>query len=57
MHVEMGLNAAFSKNRGLYYVHIFETDTRFVIRFPDVEVGGIMIGERTLSLSGRGYIL
>ena len=57
MHVDMGLNAAFSKNHGLYHVHIFKTGTRFVIRFPDVEVGGIMMGDRTLGLSGKGFIL
>jgi hypothetical protein len=57
MHVDMGLNAAFSKNYGLYYVHIFATNTQFVLRFPEIEVGGLMLGDRTLALAGKGYVL
>lgn len=57
MHVDLGLNAAYSKNYGLYHVHIFATGTRFVIRYPDLEVGGVMFGSRTFSVLGKGFIL
>jgi hypothetical protein len=57
MHVDLGLNAAYSKNYGLYHVNIFATNTKFVLRFPDLEVGGVMFGDRTFGLKGKGFIL
>ena len=56
MHVDLGLNAAYSKNYGLFHVRIFESNTHFVIKYPDLEVGGIMFGDRTLKLKGKGFV-
>lgn len=47
MHVDLGLNSAYSKCCDYYYVNFFETGTKYVVRFPDLEVGGIMFGDRT----------
>ncbi len=57
MHVDMGLNAAYSKSYGFYHVRIFATDTHFIIKLPDLEFCGVMFGERSLRVVGKAFVL
>ena len=52
----MGLNAAYSKSYGFYYVKIFATNTNFIIKLPDLEFCGVMFGDRSLKVVGKSFI-
>lgn len=52
----MGLNAAYSKSYGFYYVKIFATNTNFIIKLPDLEFCGVMFGDRSLKVVGKAFI-
>jgi hypothetical protein len=56
MHVDLGLNSAYSKISYYFTVKIPKSKTEYVIRLADVEMGGISFGERTLRLTGRGFV-
>lgn len=56
MHVDLGLNSAYSKLSSLFTVKIFKTKTEYAIKLPDVELGGVMFGERTMRLVGKGFV-
>lgn len=38
-------------------VKIYETNTEYIIKMPDLELGGIMFGSRTLKMTGKGFVL
>ena len=56
MHVDLGLNSAHSKISSYFIVKFFKSNREYVIRFADVEMGGISFGERTMKLVGRGFV-
>jgi len=54
--VDMGLNSAYSKLTNWINVNIFTTSTFYLVKMPDVELGGLMYGNRTLKVVNRGYV-
>jgi hypothetical protein len=42
---------------GPFRVKIYSNNTDYLIKFPEVELGGVMFGDRVLRPSGRGYVL
>lgn len=44
MHVDLGLNSAHSKISSYFIVKFFKSNREYVIRFADVEMGGISFG-------------
>jgi hypothetical protein len=56
MHVDMGLNSAYSKMSSYFNVKISSSKTEYIIRLPDVELSGISFGDRTLRLASRGFV-
>lgn len=52
----MGLNAAYSKSYGFYYVKIFASKRNFIIKLPDLEFCGVMFGERSLKVCGKSFV-
>lgn len=57
MHIDLGLNAAYSKIFSPITVKIFHTNTEYRVKLPDLEIGGVMFGDRTVKLVGRSYII
>ena len=55
--VDVGLNSAHTKMPGPIKVKIYQNNTEYIIRLPDIELSGVMFGDRSLYLSGRGYVL
>lgn len=51
------MNSAFTKIPTAFTIKIFENNCEYSIRYPDVEVGGIMFGNRTLNNFGKSYVL
>jgi len=51
------MNSAFTKFPTAFTIKIFENNREYIIRYPDVEVGGIMFGDRTLKNVGKSYVL
>lgn len=56
MHIDMGLNSAHSKVSSHFTVKIYKTKTEYTIKVPDVDMGGIMFGDRTFKLAGKGFV-
>jgi hypothetical protein len=54
--VDMGLNAAYSKVNNWFNLNIFSTSSQYKIKVPDLELGGLMYGNRTLKFTQRGYL-
>jgi hypothetical protein len=54
--VDLGMNSAFTKFPSIFTIKIFENNREYSIRYPDVEVGGIMFGDRTLKNFGKSYV-
>lgn len=55
--VDVGLNSAHTKIPSVIKVKIYENNSEYIIRMPDIELSGIMFGDRGLYLSGRSYVL
>jgi len=55
--VDLGMNSAYTKFLTPFIVKIYHTNTEYIIRYPDVEVGGIMFGDRTARVVGKAYCL
>lgn len=55
--VDIGLNSASTKVPAPFFVSIPGSGAEYMLRLPDIEVGGIMFGERSLRLAGRGFVL
>lgn len=51
------MNSAFTKFPTAFTIKIFESNREYCVRYPDVEVGGIMFGDRVLKNVGKGYVL
>lgn len=54
--LDMGLNSAYSRVNSWFYLKIFPTNSSYKIKIPDIELGGLMYGSRTLKLAHRGYV-
>ena len=52
----MGLTSAYSKVTSWFHLHLFNNNTRYKIKSPDLELGGLMYGARTLKFAFRGYV-
>ena len=55
--VDVGLNSAQTKWPTPVKVKIFQNNTEYLVRMPEIELGGIMFGDRALLLTGKGYAL
>jgi hypothetical protein len=38
-------------------VKLFNSDSEFIIKVPNLEVGGVMLGDRSIKLIGKGFVL
>lgn len=56
MHVDMGLNSAYSKVSSYFTVKIPKSKTEYIIKLADVELGGVSFGDRTFRAVGRGFV-
>lgn len=52
----MGLNAAYSKVNNWFHLNILPSKSQFKIKVPDIELGGLMYGNRTLKFAQRGFV-
>lgn len=55
--IEVGLNVAYFKFHSLLVVKIPKTNSEYYIKVPNLEVGGVMLGDRTIKLVGKGFVL
>ena len=54
--LDMGLNTAYSKVNNWFHLQIFKTNSQYKIKVPDVELGGLMYGNRTFKLAQKGFV-
>lgn len=54
--VDMGLNSAYSKVSNWLQVKIFKTKTEYFVKIPDVELGGLAYGVRTLKITNKCFV-
>ena len=55
--VDIGLNSANTKFPSHFKVKIYQNNTEYLVKLPEIELSGIMFGDRGLLLSGKGYVL
>lgn len=55
--LDMGLNTVYSRVPCWMHAKIPSTKTEYIVRLPEVELGGLLYGDRTLKLHNKGYIL
>lgn len=55
--IEIGLNTACSKVSNFFTAKIFKTKTHYTIKLPEVEVNGLLYGNRTMRTVNRGFVL
>ena len=51
------MNSAFTRFPSCFTVKMFEGGRHYIVRYPDIELGGIMFGDRILKLVGKSYVL
>ena len=52
----MGLNSAYSKITQLIHIKFPGLKTHYIVKLPDVEVGGLMLGDRTYHTVSKGFV-
>lgn len=52
----MGLNSALSKVNNWFHLNLFQTKSNYKVKVPDLDLGGLMYGDRTLKFVNRGFI-
>ena len=53
----MGLNSAYSRIPSCLALKLHPSEKVYKIKMPDVELGGLVYGKRTLRLAGKGYVV
>ena len=56
VHIDMGLNSAYSKVIGLFNFRFPGLKTHYIVKLPDVQVGGLIMGDRTYHLVSKGFV-
>ena len=57
VNVDVGLNSAHTKLPNPIRVKIFKNNTEYIIKLPELDLSGIMFGDRMINLAGTGYAL
>ena len=55
--IDMGLNSLNSFINHWLRAKVYSTNTEYLIKIPDVNMEGIMYGNRTYKVTGKGFIL
>jgi hypothetical protein len=53
----MGINSAYSKIPSCLGLRLHHSGKVYKIKMPDVDLGGLVYGKRTLRLGGKGFVL
>jgi hypothetical protein len=53
----MGINSAYSRIPSSLGLKLHPSGKTYKIKMPDVELGGLVYGKRTLRLAGKGYVV
>ena len=57
MLVDVGLNSAHMKTSTPVKVKIYDNKTEYIIKWPELNMGGVMFGDRSLKTLGKSYVL
>lgn len=55
--VDMGFNSAYSKTDSWLRVRLPASSKEYLVKMPDVELGGLIYGARTLRIANKGFVL
>ena len=57
MQVDVGLNSAHMKTSTPVKIKIYQSKAEYIIKWPELNMGGVMFGDRTLKTLGKSYVL
>lgn len=52
----MGVNSAYSRINHWLTVKVLTTNTEYIIKSPDIELGGLIFGDRTFRVTNKGCV-